>query len=117
MDKKNDKTIINITENKEQLNEPQKEYTELSNILNYQGNFLKDTQAKIAEISNYLKKFKILDDPQYYQSSKEYSSLIKSTKLRLEKLIFQTLFYTNGKLKVEDFKIKEYLSLKFTITN
>ncbi len=109
MEKKNDNTInIKINENKDHSNEPKKDYKELSNILSYQGNFLKATQAKIAEISNYLKKFKILEDPQYYQSNKEYLSLMKSTKLRLEKLIFQTLFYTNGSLRIEDFKIKEY---------
>jgi len=106
MDKKNEKTI-NRTENNEQANEPRKDYKELSTILKYQGNFLKDTRAKIAEISNYLKKFKILEDPQFYQSNKEYSSLMKSTKLRLEKLIFQTLFYTDGNITLEDFKIKE----------
>lgn len=108
MDKKNDKIINNI-ESKEEAILNQKEYKELSNVLKYQGNFLKDTQAKIAEISNFLKKFKILEDPQFYQSNKEYSNLMKSTKLRLEKIIFQTLFYADGDLKLEDFKIKEYI--------
>ena len=105
MDKKND--ISHKNNENENTNETPKEYKDLSNLLNYEGNFLKDTQTKIANISNFLKKFKILEDPQYYLSNKEYSNLLKSTKLRLEKLIFQTLFYTNDNLKMEEFKIKE----------
>ncbi len=88
--------------------ESQKDYKELSTLINYKGNYLKDTQAKIAEISNYLKKFKILEDPQYYNTNKEYVQLIKSTKIKLENLIFQTLIYADSSLRIENFKINKY---------
>lgn len=107
MDKKNDLNIPNKPNQQEKEFHTEKDYRELSKVLNYQGNFLKDTQAKIAEISGYLKKFKILEDPQYYNTNKEYAQLMKSTKLRLEKLIFQTLFYSDSTLRIEDFKIKK----------
>lgn len=107
MDKKNDLNIPNKQNQQEKEIDIQKNYRELSKVLNYQGNLLKDTQSKIAEISGYLKKFKILEDPQYYNSNKEYAQLMKSTKLRLEKLIFQTLFYSDNNFRIEDFKIQK----------
>lgn len=107
MDKKYDIPIQTDNQDKNTKNN-EKEYKELSNLLNFNGDYLKATQAKIAEISNYLKKFKILEDPQYYNSSKEYANLLKKSKLRLEKIIFQTLLYTNkNTFRSEDFDIRE----------
>jgi len=106
MDKINDINMKN-NENPDTTNEIRKDYSELSTLINYQGNFLKESQSKIAEISNFVKKFKILDDPHYYQSNKEYSNLMKSTKMRLEKIIFQTLLFADENLRIEDFKMKE----------
>merc|ERR1711957_77736 len=88
-------------------------YDKLENVINFEGDYLKSMQAKIAEISNFLKKFKKLEDPQYLMKSNEYKLLIKKTKMRLEKLIFQTLLYTSNKqsFKNEEFDMKNFQNI------
>jgi hypothetical protein len=84
-------------------------HEKLENLIDYKGDYLKTMQTKIAEISNFLKKFKKIEDPQYLMKSNEYKLLIKKSKIRLEKLIFQTLLYTSNKqnFKNEEFDIKK----------
>jgi len=96
-------------ENKNEI----KMYDKLDNVINFEGDYLKSMQAKIAEISNFLKKFKKLEDPQYLMKSNEYKLLIKKTKMRLEKLIFQTLLYTSNKqsFKNEEFDMKNFQNI------
>ena len=107
MDKKNDSNIMNI--DNETFNNPVNKYKDLSSLIEYNGNFLKDSQSKMAELSNFLKLFKLLEDPQYYQTqSKEYAILLLKTKKRLEKLILQNFLFTNKNFKKEDFDIKKY---------
>lgn len=98
-------------ENKlENQKEEIKPYEKLDNLLNFEGDYLKSMQAKIAEISNFLKKFKKLEDPQYLMKSTEYKNLVKKSKIRLEKLIFQTMLYTSKQnFKNEEFDINKYL--------
>jgi hypothetical protein len=77
---------------------PENSYSSVSTLLKYTGanSYPKDMLEKIQKISMFIKKIKLVEDPEYYATrSKEYVKVLKATKSKLEKIILKTLFYAS----------------------
>jgi hypothetical protein len=73
-------------------------YSSVSSLLQYTGAnpYPKEMLEKIQKISLFIKKIKLVEDPEYYASrSKEYVKVLKATKAKLEKIILKTLLYAS----------------------